>query len=110
MTSHAKTFLKVCHALAVRTDWASVRTARAIRAKKICIRSNGKFVSMLDVKTSSSRFIIFTREKYLFWFTSVEVFVEFCAMFEFATNMLNSLAMLIHSFDFVLTTTHKQYL
>ena len=32
---------------------------------------------MLDVKTSSFRFIIFTCEKNLFWFTSVEVFVEF---------------------------------
>ena len=38
-----------------------------------------KFVSMLDVKTSSFRFIIFICEKNLFWFTSVEVhvFVEF---------------------------------
>ena len=46
-----------------------------------------KFVSMLDVKTSSFRFIIFTCEKNLVWFflvwfglvwfTSVEVFVEF---------------------------------
>ena len=59
MTSHAKTFLKICRfrtdsrvnglgerighlferlGLSVRKKFASVRTAQAIRAKKICIR------------------------------------------------------------------------
>ena len=45
---------------------------------------------------SNFRFNIFTHERNLFWFTLVSG-----ATFVFATNMSHSLAMLIHSFEFV---------